>query len=172
MNGSFETYAAELQRLRDKTNLATVEIGELNTEAQANRDVIAQAANISDQAIAIAQQAARAEIQETREQFLDLMALSLRALGLREAISSQPPTVLRLHRTAAAPSAGPALSGSSRSAKRPTAPSSRLAVRWSVERSRAGLACCSGALPAAYPQPRAGFGAQGAARLGRRRHPC
>ena len=84
MNGSFETYSAELERLSLRTNNAIVEVQELNTEAQDNRDVIQQAANIQEDAVNIAQQAAREEIQETREQFLDLMALSLRALGLRE----------------------------------------------------------------------------------------
>ena len=84
MNGSFETYAAELQRLRDQTNLATVEVGELNTSAQDNREVIRQAANIRDEAVNIAEREARRAMDEWRNEFLDLMALSLRALGLSE----------------------------------------------------------------------------------------
>ena len=85
MNGSFETYASELQRLRDQTNLATVEVGELNTAAQDNREVIEQAANIRQEAVNIARQEAQAEVQEARNDFLDFMALSLRALGITEA---------------------------------------------------------------------------------------
>ena len=81
---AFESYREELERLSLRTNNAIVEVGELNTSAQENRDVIEQAADISQQAVDIAQQAARAEIQKTREELLDLMALCLRALGLRE----------------------------------------------------------------------------------------
>ena len=84
MNGSFETYAAELQRLRDQTNLATVEVGELNTAAEDNREVIQQAANIREEAVNIAEREARRAMGEWRDEFLDLMALSVRALGLTE----------------------------------------------------------------------------------------
>ena len=84
LNGSFETYASELQRLRDDTNAATVEVGALNTSAQDNREVIEQAANIRDEAVNIAEREARRAMGEWRDEFLDLMALSLRALGLSE----------------------------------------------------------------------------------------
>ena len=85
MNGSFETYSAELQRLSDRTNFALVEVQELNTTAQDNRELIEQAANIKQEAVVIAQQEARKATDEMKDDFLDLMALSLRALGLREA---------------------------------------------------------------------------------------
>ena len=84
MNGSFETYASELQRLRDETNSAIVEVGELNTAAEDNREVIEQAANIREEAVNIARQEANSAVSEMRDEFLDLMALSLRALGLTE----------------------------------------------------------------------------------------
>ena len=85
MNGSFETYSAELQRLSDRTNFALIEVSELNTTAQDNRELIEQAANIKQEAVVIAQQEARKATDEMKDDFLDLMALSLRSLGLREA---------------------------------------------------------------------------------------
>ena len=84
INGSFETYSAELQRLRDETNSATVAVGALNTSAQDNREVIEQAANIREESINIAGQEATKAVGEMRDEFLDLMTLSLRALGLSE----------------------------------------------------------------------------------------
>ena len=84
MNGSFETYSAELQRLSDRTNFAIGEVQELNTSAQDNRELIEQAANIKQEAVVIAQQEARKATDEMSDDFMDLMALSLRALGLRE----------------------------------------------------------------------------------------
>jgi hypothetical protein len=85
MNGSFETYSAELQRLSDRTNFALVEVQELNTTAQDNRQLIEQAANIKEESVVIAQQEASKAVAEMSNDFMDLMALSLRALGLREA---------------------------------------------------------------------------------------
>ena len=84
LNGSFESYRQELERLRDDTNAATVEVGALNTAAQDNREVIEQAANIRQEAVNIAEREARRAMSEWRDEFLDLMALSVRALGLTE----------------------------------------------------------------------------------------
>ena len=77
-------YASELQRLRDETNVVIVEVGELNTAAEDNREVIQQAANIREEAVNIARLEANSAVSEMRDEFLDLMALSLRALGLTE----------------------------------------------------------------------------------------
>ena len=85
INGSFESYSGELQRLRDQTNLATVEVRQLNSTAQNNREVIEQAANNKEEAVTIAAQEASRATEEMRGDFLDLMAISLQALGLREA---------------------------------------------------------------------------------------
>lgn len=82
--GSFSTYAAELQRLRDETNAAQIQVGALNTEAQDSRDVIQQAANIQQEAVNIAEREARRAVGEMQGDFMDVLALSLRALGLRE----------------------------------------------------------------------------------------
>ena len=83
MNGSFETYSAELERLGARTNFALVEVQELNTTAQDNRQLIEQAANIKEESVVIAQQEAARAVAEMSDDFMDLMALSLRALGLR-----------------------------------------------------------------------------------------
>ena len=84
MNGSFETYSAELQRLSDRTNFALIEVQELNTEATESRETLRIAQNITDEAVNIARQESTKAVAEMRDEFLDLMALSLRALGLRE----------------------------------------------------------------------------------------
>ena len=85
MNGSFETYSAELQRLGDRTNFALIEVQELNTEATESRETLRIAQNITDEAVNIAKQESTKAVEAMRDEFLDLMALSLRALGLREA---------------------------------------------------------------------------------------
>ena len=85
MNGSFKTYAEELERLGTRTNFALVEVQELNTTAQDNRELIEQAVNIKEESVVIAQQEATKAVAEMSDDFMDLMALSLRALGLREA---------------------------------------------------------------------------------------
>ena len=84
LNGSFESYRDALAVLEEQTNATEVKVGNLNTLASESAEVVTAAANIRESAVDIARQVARAEMEQTRQEFLALMSLALEAMGVDE----------------------------------------------------------------------------------------
>ena len=84
INGSFETYRRALADLQAQTNDASRSVGALNTAAQDNRELIATAANISEQAINIAGLEAKKAVDQGMEEMLAVLSLALEVMGINE----------------------------------------------------------------------------------------
>ena len=84
VNGSFETYRRALATLQEETNQASRSVGALNTAAQDNRELIATAANISEEAVNIAGLEAKKAVEEGMTEMLAVLSLALEAMGIDE----------------------------------------------------------------------------------------
>ncbi len=84
INGSFETYRRALADLQAQTNDASRSVGALNTAAQDNRELIATAANISEEAVNIAGLEAKKAVDEGMTEMLAVLSLALEAMGIDE----------------------------------------------------------------------------------------
>ena len=84
INGSFETYRRALADLQAQTNDASRSVGALNTAAQDNREIIATAANISEEAVNIAGLEAKKAVEEGMTEMLAVLSLALEAMGIDE----------------------------------------------------------------------------------------
>ncbi|KZR88110.1 hypothetical protein MITS9509_01563 [Synechococcus sp. MIT S9509] len=84
INGSFATYRRALADLQEQTNDASRSVGALNTAAQDNREIIATAANITEEAINIAGLEAKKAVDEGMEDLLSILSLALEVMGINE----------------------------------------------------------------------------------------
>ncbi|KZR92118.1 hypothetical protein MITS9509_01576 [Synechococcus sp. MIT S9509] len=84
INGSFETYRRALADLQAQTNDTSRSVGALNTAAQDNRELIATAANISEEAINIAGLQAKKAVDEGMEDMLAILSLALEVMSINE----------------------------------------------------------------------------------------
>lgn len=85
INGSFETYRRALADLQDQTNNASRSVGALNTAAQDNRELIKTASEITEAAVDVARQEAKAAVDEGMDDMLAVLSFTLQALGIDEA---------------------------------------------------------------------------------------
>ena len=84
INGSFETFGFALEDLQEQVNQASAAVGELNTAAQDNRETIATAANISEEAVNIAGLEAKKAVDQGMEEMLAVLSVALEAMGINE----------------------------------------------------------------------------------------
>ena len=84
VNGSFETYRRALTGLQEETNQASRSVGALNTDAQDNRELIATAANISEEAVNIAGLEAKKAVDQGMDEMLAVLSLALEAMDITE----------------------------------------------------------------------------------------
>lgn len=84
INALFSGYRDSLGDLEDQTNAAAAAIGLLNTAAEDNRETIATAANISEEAVNIASLEAKKATDEAMDEILSILSVALEALGVKE----------------------------------------------------------------------------------------
>ena len=84
INALFSGYRDSLGDLEDQTNAAAAAVGLLNTAAEDNRETIATAANISEEAQNIARQEAKAAVDSGMDEILGLLTVALEVMGIDE----------------------------------------------------------------------------------------
>ena len=84
VNGSFETYRRALTGLQEQTNQASRSVGALNADAQDKRELIATAANISEEAVNIAGLEAKKAVDQGMDEMLAVLSLALEAMDITE----------------------------------------------------------------------------------------